>query len=153
MGGRYRFISYVPDLLFFGSMISAYFLDRYFPLVEVMRTPFNYIGGVLAVAGCFFVVRSIAALKSKRASTDVARTSEVLITDGLYSYSRNPLYAAELIAIVGVAVMCGSFSVWIGPVAYAVVLNLYVIPFEERNLQNKFDQSYEEYRHKVRRWL
>jgi protein-S-isoprenylcysteine O-methyltransferase Ste14 len=76
-----------------------------------------------------------------------------LVTDGLYSYSRNPIYIALSLIYVGLAI--GADSAWglIFLVPIIIVIRYGVIAREERYLERKFDGAYVDYRSRVRRWI
>jgi protein-S-isoprenylcysteine O-methyltransferase Ste14 len=142
----------LPDIILFGLIVGAYLLDHFAPVIEVIGSPFNYFGWALIVVGLVLGVKSISILR-KRASSDVIHTSSVLITDGLYSLSRNPLYASELLMIAGVSIALGSLAALCAPVLYVVIIGRFVIPFEESQLSKKFGSKYKTYMSLVRRWI
>jgi len=76
-----------------------------------------------------------------------------LVTDGAYRFSRNPMYVGFLAILFGIGV--GARRLWILSSVFPMILYLayYVIPREEAYLTRRFDQSFERYKTKVRRWL
>lgn len=76
-----------------------------------------------------------------------------LVINGLYKYSRNPMYVGVIWLLIGETVFWQS-SVLSG---YAVVVfigfSLFVIFHEEPRLKRDFGTEYEQYLQKVRRWL
>lgn len=76
-----------------------------------------------------------------------------LLGNGLYRYSRNPMYVAELILMFGWVIFYGSVAVLIGWVAWWASFNFYIIPQEERVMEASFGEAYREYKSKVRRWF
>jgi len=77
----------------------------------------------------------------------------VLITDGPYRFTRNPMYVAELALWLGWALFFGSLSVFLGGIALLLVVNLVLVPREERTLEAAFGQVYLMYKKRVPRWL
>ncbi len=142
----------MPDSTLFGAIVGAYLLDRFAPVIEFIKPPLGYVGWLLVVVGFVLVARTISLLR-KRASSDVVQTPNTLITDGLFALSRNPLYAAELLIVTGVAIVLGSLSAFVAPVVYMVIVGWFVIPFEESQLRRKFGAKYEAYARSVRRWI
>ena len=149
---KQRLLNAAPDLALFGAILGAYLLDRFVPVAELIRLPFSYAGWLVIMFGVTFAAKSIILLR-KRASSDVVRTSKTLITDDLFALSRNPLYAAELLIVTGVAVVLGSLTAFCGPVVYMMIMERFVIPFEESQLSDKFGTKYEAYTRSVRRWV
>ncbi len=77
----------------------------------------------------------------------------VLITDGPYRLTRNPMYVAELASWLGWTLFFGSLAVFLGCIALLLVVNLVIMPREERSLEAAFGQSYLMYKKRVPRWL
>lgn len=149
---KQKLLNIAPDSALFGAIVGAYLLDRFIPVNELIKPPLVYVGWLLVVVGFVFVAKTITLLR-KRASSNVVRTSNILITDGVFALSRNPLYAAELLIVMGVAIVLGSLSAFIAPVAYIVIVSWFVVPFEEGQLRKKFGLEYEAYARSVRRWI
>jgi protein-S-isoprenylcysteine O-methyltransferase Ste14 len=77
----------------------------------------------------------------------------VLITDGPYRFTRNPMYVAELASWLGWALFFGNLAVFLGCIALLLVVNLVFVPREERSLEAAFGQAYLMYKERVPRWL
>ena len=78
---------------------------------------------------------------------------EELVTSGIYAHSRNPMYIAVLLVILGqalrqrsVAILWWGFGMWIG-------FHNRVIGYEEPHLAEKHGEAYEAYRESVPRWF
>src|SRR4029077_14470800 len=56
----------------------------------------------------------------------------VLITDGPYRFTRNPMYVADLALWLGWALLFGSLAVLLGFISLLLVVNLVFVPREER---------------------
>lgn len=147
-----KLLNSLPDIALIGAIAGAYLLDTFIPIIEAIQPSFSYAGWLLVVAGIVFAARSLALLR-KDASSDVVRTSQFLITHDVFALSRNPLYASELLVIIGIAVILGSLGGFIAPVTYAVIMARVVIPFEESQLRKKFGVKYKVYARSVRRWV
>jgi len=79
--------------------------------------------------------------------------AKAVVTTGLYSYSRNPIYCSMILIYSGLAI--GAASVWSFVLLVPVLLLIRygVIAREERYLDGKFGAPYIEYRARVRRWI
>lgn len=143
----------VPDLTVLISILLAYFLNRAFPIIVVVPYPVNLMGWLMVAAGIGIVIHVLFTFKSKRTSLNPVELPSMLVTNGLYSYSRNPFYFSYVIITIGTAFILGSLTAFIAPIICFTMLNSVIIPIEERNMQNKFGQKYEQYKHSVRRWL
>lgn len=83
---------------------------------------------------------------------DVKKASTV-VDSGVYRVSRNPMYLALLFLVFGLGylqenVLCLSVSI-----IFVLYMNRFQILPEEKHLQEKFSQSYINYKNRVRRWL
>jgi protein-S-isoprenylcysteine O-methyltransferase Ste14 len=76
-----------------------------------------------------------------------------LVTGGIYSYTRNPMYVGLTALLVGWAIRLSVPWVLLGPVAFMLYLTRFQIIPEERVMSSKFGRDYDEYRKRVRRWL
>ena len=75
-----------------------------------------------------------------------------LKTDGIYNWSRNPQYVADITILLGWAML--SASLWALPVLTLGVAVLAIAPFaEEPWLQENYGEEYRLYRNKVRRFI
>jgi len=75
-----------------------------------------------------------------------------LKTDGLYGYSRNPQYVADMAILIGWAML--SASGWATVVACLGIIVLAVAPFaEEPWLENIYGSQFREYKMRVRRYV
>ncbi len=76
-----------------------------------------------------------------------------LVVSGLYRYVRNPMYVGVLTLLLGEAVLFWSVALLEYAAVLFVIVNLFVIFYEEPALRRRFGDSYERYRRAVHRWL
>jgi len=81
------------------------------------------------------------------------KPSTVLINEGPYRFSRNPIYLGFAVTYVGLAIAMDSWVALLLLLPCLVVVDRFVIQREERYLAAKFGAGYEAYRARVRRWL
>jgi protein-S-isoprenylcysteine O-methyltransferase Ste14 len=93
----------------------------------------------------------------KRAQTTVDPTrpanASVVVTHGIYAFTRNPMYLGMLLALAAWAVFLGSLPAWLALPAFVKYMNRFQIEPEERFLRQKFGDPYDGYLLRVRRWL
>ena len=80
-------------------------------------------------------------------------TPSVLLMRGSYAFTRNSMYVAEMGLWLGWALFYGSVPVLIGFVVFGVVVNVLVVPHEERTLETQFGEAYLQYKETVPRWF
>ena len=76
-----------------------------------------------------------------------------VVTGGIFSYTRNPMYVGLTAVLVGWAIWLSAPWVFLGPVALMLYLTRFQIIPEERVMSSKFGRDYDDYRNRVRRWL
>lgn len=76
-----------------------------------------------------------------------------LVQVGLYRFSRNPMYVAVLLMLVGWAMGFRTRSLWNYALMMAVVFYLRVVFFEEPWLARTHGADFVRYKAKVPRWL
>ena len=106
------------------------------------------LGGSVALAGD---------LEFKRARTTInpfkPQNATVLVTSGVYRFTRNPMYLGLLLVLLGWCLFLCSALALLGPVAFVAYINRFQIVPEERVLLAKFGSAYSEFAASARRWL
>ena len=94
-------------------------------------------------------------LRIKRAGTniDVRKPTTKVVTDGIYAYSRNPIYVGMVILLFALSVLLNNLWIMIFVPAFVIIMTRGVIEMEELYLEEKFGQEYTDYKKRVRRWL
>jgi protein-S-isoprenylcysteine O-methyltransferase Ste14 len=76
-----------------------------------------------------------------------------LVTSGPFRLSRNPIYLGMASILLGVAVLQGTLVTLAFPVIFVILIEFFIIPGEERKLENIFGEPYRVYKKSVRRWI
>lgn len=79
--------------------------------------------------------------------------SEVLIREGIYRYTRNPIYLGDLLMLVGWGVYLGNPVNLAWLVGFVWFMTGFQIRREEKALEEKFGDAYRRYRQEARRWI
>jgi len=80
-------------------------------------------------------------------------TPKILVTEGPFKYSRNPIYLGAIVAAFGFAILLGSLVAFGFPVIMFLIANFFVVPPEEEKLKAIFGMEYLDYIKCVRRWI
>jgi len=124
---------------------------------RVLEAPaFGVIGLLFAIAG--MVLGTFGVSKFLEARTTVnphsIEKASSLVTNGVYRFTRNPMYLGLLSFLVSWGLMLGSLiGLIVGLVFYVLALTRLQIVPEERMLREKFGADYESYCRDVRRWI
>jgi protein-S-isoprenylcysteine O-methyltransferase Ste14 len=93
------------------------------------------------------------AMRRARTSVNPYRPTTVLLTEGPFRVSRNPMYLGMAVQYVGLALLFNSLWAMVLLPLALVIVHLSVIKREERYLERKFGEEYRAYKAKVRRWI
>lgn len=77
----------------------------------------------------------------------------VLVTNGLYRLSRNPMYVADVLLLLSLAAYYGTLTVAAVVPLFIWYLTEFQIKPEEDHLKSKFGKDYLSYKARVRRWI
>ena len=145
-----------PPVLYLGCLFLGLALDRVLPL------PFTLPGAALihwtAGGGLIAVGLAIAAAGIRnfsRAATPVPSTQPVraLVTTGIHSWSRNPIYVGMFLLYAGISIAAASPWALLLALPLVVILRYGVVAREEAYLDQHFGDAYRDYKARVRRWL
>ncbi len=81
------------------------------------------------------------------------KTPSNLVIKGPFRYSRNPIYLSTIVLIFGLFVLFSYLLAFISSFLLFLVFHLWFIPWEEKKLEDKFDNEYREFKRSVRRWI
>lgn len=110
-------------------------------------------GIVLLIAGAALVVLARRQLARHGQPIDPGRPTSRLVTSGVFSISRNPLYLGGICAWVGIALTLD--LPWMLPLLLPALIGCHAILVrpEERYLAARFGEEYRAYSAAVHRWL
>jgi len=133
---------------YFLTTLQIVFGGILFWFLFTWRHPWNaqrYVGTVLAVVGVSFIVVARYQLGK---SFSIKPEAHALVTTGLYSKIRNPIYVFGMVMITGLILVVGRPEGWLLLVA-AVVGQTIRARREARVLEAAFGDAYREYRRKT----
>jgi protein-S-isoprenylcysteine O-methyltransferase Ste14 len=129
--------------------------NRSWPIQSATRwcAPRVALSGALILLGLGLI--GYCARQFERAQTPIKprRPTSSIITNGPYRYSRNPIYLGFAITGVGIALAFNSCWMLLSVLAFVLIANKLVIEREEEYLEEKFGESYSNYRQETRRWF
>jgi protein-S-isoprenylcysteine O-methyltransferase Ste14 len=76
-----------------------------------------------------------------------------LITEGIYSHCRNPMYVGNILIVSGVALASNSLATLLVALPLVVLAYSAIIAAEEQFLRDKFGAAFDDYCRDVPRWL
>ncbi|MEJ2405556.1 MAG: isoprenylcysteine carboxylmethyltransferase family protein [Candidatus Thiodiazotropha sp.] len=140
-------------MLLFAALM--WFFTQLLPLLIWLASPWNQSGwiiialSVIPAVGAFYLFGR----KQTTANPFQPQKATTLVTNGVYRYSRNPMYLALLMLLTGWALYLGSLVAALFLPLFVLIINHQQIQWEELALEQRFEQEYLDYKTRVRRWL
>ena len=111
-------------------------------------------GWVLAVAGGLVGVCCVAVFVTRGRGTPAPfDPPQVFVPSGPYRYVRNPMYIGAVCVLLGAGLIVRSGSIVLLSLAFWLLSHVFVVLYEEPNLEQRFGEPYTQYRRQVRRWI
>jgi len=142
----------VVGLIVAGGMWTVAHLPPIVRLPDLVRLP---VAAVLVAIGVAVAVAGVVSFRFARTTVNPLKpeTSAALVSTGVYSFTRNPMYLGMVLALFAWAVYLSSIWPLFGPVLFALYITRFQIVPEERVLDGLFGTPFAEYKRRVRRWL
>ena len=142
-----------PPHLFGAALLVGLGLDALWPVAVFPDRLQAVLGGGLVLLG--IAVMAVALRLFRRAGTNVPtwQPTTAIVVDGLYRFSRNPIYLALGAIHAGIGVAVDGAWVLALLVPLLMVMRFGVIAAEERYLEAKFGAEYLHYKAATPRWL
>jgi protein-S-isoprenylcysteine O-methyltransferase Ste14 len=143
-----------PILALIATLLMAA-LNRWLPLARCVPAPWYRLGLFPIAAGVVIVTIAFMSFRRVRTTVNPLDPSKAthLVTGGVFSISRNPMYLGLLLVLIGWALWLGTVGPWLTvPLFWLVITYGQILP-EEQALTQPFGQRYAAYRRDVSRWL
>ncbi|MGB5555367.1 MAG: isoprenylcysteine carboxylmethyltransferase family protein [Flavobacteriaceae bacterium] len=139
--------------IFFGSFM--YLLARFMPIGEFDFFGKNYLMLALCAAALLIGIISLVQFFAKKTSIDPRSPAKAskLVQNGLYAYSRNPMYLALLLLLLAWGLWLENAFNTLLAAGFVAYMNRFQIIPEETFLLDKFGDVYKKYCIAVRRWF
>lgn len=142
-----------PPLIFAAYTVIALVLNWLVPALRSSLTMLRVLGGLALLSGFVLAGLVFSQMIRARTSPDPDHPTTTLLTQGPYSFSRNPIYLGFFLVYLGFTLLAGTFWGIVLSPCVILTVNWAVIQREERYLANRFAGSYTSYKARVRRWL
>jgi len=155
---RFGKLTYIFATIFWVPIAYLIFLNRDFLLIHIIEFPFliSTSGLILLLVGSLLHIWT-GALLSPRSLIGipeiVAPRESRLIDKGPFAVVRHPTYLAHTMMFAGIYLYTGVTAVGILTFADFIVVNVVVIPLEERELVLRFGELYRQYMKRVPRLI
>lgn len=149
---RLKILPPVVTVVFGGVM---YLLDRFLPVGE-----FDFFGRqefASALFGLAVIVLFLGTFQFAKARTttnpvDLDKT-RALVSQGMFRYSRNPMYLAMLLILLAFGLNLGNAFNMLVAAGFVCYMNHFQIKHEEKALEKRFGEEYRAYCKETPRWF
>ena len=142
-----------PPLVTLVFGMSIYFSREMFPAIEIQYS--LYLGIFLLLSGFFILVSAVRLFRKDETTVNPLSPEQAtkLVTDGIFKYSRNPMYLGMAIVLSSIAV----FFNLLGGIILIALFCAYITKFqiipEERAMRDLFSDDFDKYIKETRRWV
>ena len=137
--------------LTFGFLIN--YTKNIFPKIEIRNE--IIFGSFMIITGLIIILSAIILFKKYQTTITPLNPSNAtkLITDGIYRFSRNPMYLVLLFVLFWISIILNpTGGLFLIPL-FILYLHFFQIIPEENAMINLFKDEFLEYKENVRRWI
>jgi protein-S-isoprenylcysteine O-methyltransferase Ste14 len=131
----------------------AFAIDALVPTAPWVPERLRPLGFVPIALGAALGIWALRTFHRHGTTHDPFGTPAALVVSGPFRYSRNPMYVAVTLILLGIAWGMRTVSWWFVPALFFLFVRLVQVPHEERLLDRLFGDAYRAYRARVRRWV
>ncbi len=128
-------------------------LHWFAPGTQLLSTPGRLAGLLPLFAGLALATAGSRRFAREGTNIKTFDRPDVLVTDGLFRFSRNPMYVGLTLFLLGVALVLGSVTPLVVAALFFVACDRWYVPFEERLALETFGEPYAAYKERTRRWI
>lgn len=136
-------------------VFPLFYLGLFIPFRELFENPIvaMVIGFTITIIGQAIRVMTIGLVYIIRGGKDRRVYAEDLVTTGIFSHCRNPLYVGNILILAGLGVASNSILFIFVFIPLFLFFWQAIVLAEEAYLRGKFGQQYDAYASRVNRWL
>jgi protein-S-isoprenylcysteine O-methyltransferase Ste14 len=144
------------DVVYGVSLALSFALNYFWPLsfgVPSGSLLPHLIGAPLLFGGSLIIIFSKKELLRFGQPSEPRKPTTRIVTEGLYKYSRNPMYTGLTLCFAGLGIAIDKPWLLILLVPTVIIVQQLLIRPEERYLEEKFGAEFMQYKKNVRRWM
>lgn len=127
---------------------GAWLLGRLWPI-----TTFPKLGWIAVAASVLLMLAAIVTMVRAKATFDPTQRPTALVTHGVFRWSRNPIYLADAVILLGFCLIWQPLAALVLVPAFVWVIGNRFIRQEERWLAAAFPAEFAAWSSRTRRWL
>lgn len=122
-------------------------------LPRLFDAPWRHAAWGVVLLGVALAVAGLERFHHAKTPHDPYAQPEVLVTGGVYRFTRNPMYLGVTIVLLGLAIWIATWAAFLMAPVFLLVMRVAFVPREEGRLEARFGQAYLDYKARVRRWI
>jgi protein-S-isoprenylcysteine O-methyltransferase Ste14 len=144
---------FIPPFWLVVSVLAMFALDHIEGTTRIVSADLGWVGWFL-IGGGLTVAICVEVIFTRRGTTIMPfREASVLVKDGPFRYSRNPIYCGMATALIGFGLLMGTAVPFVVIPIFVLIIDIYFIRAEEAVLETAFGAEYLAYKARVRRWI
>jgi len=146
-----HFVDYRPPRIAMSFVLIA--VAAHFMLLLPLHPSLPVAALIFGCAGFALMIRAWWLFKLVNTAICPTETSTTLVTQDVFSISRNPMYLGMSLMLGALALAIGTAPFYIAALGFVAVIDRNFCPYEEQKAVAEFGSGYEVYARRVRRWL
>ena len=142
-----------PPALYAGTLLLGLIFSFIFPMAFLPRVAALIFGIITAICAALLAVSAFRTMNRAQTGINPSLPTTTIVSDGVFGFSRNPIYLSLTLLYVGIALIFNAFWALLLLLPLLVVVQNGIIKREENYLERKFGAEYSSYKTRVRRWL
>jgi len=141
-----------PPIIFLCAILLGIVLSRAWTL-HFVSPSVRLLGPIVTACAVVLFLLSYREFRAAGTSVRGSERTTTIVRTGPYRFSRNPIYLAFILLVLGLSVWLNTLWLVVTLVPAVGIIAMVVIPREERFLERNFNGQYSSYKAQVRRWL
>jgi protein-S-isoprenylcysteine O-methyltransferase Ste14 len=146
-------VRFPPPFIYISCLAAGILSDSPWINGDLATVPVMVAGIVIFLVGGLLARKSVPRHKKEGTNVEPWKPTVKIISDGVYGWTRNPIYVSMTLGYFGIAIAADSTAALVYLIPCLLVVRYYVIGREERYLEARFGEEYLAYKAKVRRWF
>jgi len=142
-----------PLLIMFILLALCWGVSRLYPLNFGWGVWGMAAGWIILLCGVSLLAVAFSLFLTKGTTVNPTKEPDKLVSEGIYRVTRNPMYLGMLLVLIGFPFLIESVTGLIFSLLFFLIMDLSVIPREERVVEGVFGEEYRLYKLRTRRWI
>ena len=142
----------IPPVIFFMPCVVGGNIENFiFRKLQFSNNLLVILGLLIFIFAILLMLLSLRAFYSNNESPAPFIPTKKIITNGIFKYTRNPMYISFFISAFGISTIFSSFGILFGAILGILLLHKYIVLEEEKKLEKL--EGFKEYKNSTKRWI